>query len=116
LGRANIHYHYQHGGRVARCGVKPAPEPGAVISIVGNVGGKGSGSAALQMRANMARVPLTFRQRDVVAAVKAVSKAGHQIARVEISKDGRIAVVIARAGTEPGAVVATSNEWDVVLP
>ncbi len=55
----------------------------------------------------MARGPLTFRQRDVVAAVKAVERAGHQVGRVEIGRDGKIVVVLAQ-----GAPEAPSNEWD----
>jgi hypothetical protein len=62
----------------------------------------------------MARGPSTFRQRDVVAAVKAVERAGHQVDRVEVARDGKIVVVIAKAGTEPGAIEAAYNEWDTV--
>jgi hypothetical protein len=42
----------------------------------------------------MARVRLTFRQRDVTAAIKAVEAAGHVVARVEIAQDGKIIVVL----------------------
>jgi len=35
----------------------------------------------------------TFRKRDVTAAVQAVVKAGVEVARVEIGKDGKIIVV-----------------------
>jgi hypothetical protein len=60
----------------------------------------------------MARRPLTFRQRDVVAVVKAVERAGHQVGRVEVDKDGKIVVVIVTDGKSQG----NGNEWDAVLP
>lgn len=59
----------------------------------------------------MARGPLTFRQRDVVAAIKAVEASGHQVVRVEIDRTGRI-VVVTSGGT---ADAPQPNEWDVVL-
>ena len=45
----------------------------------------------------MARAPSTFRQADVTKAVKAVTAAGVDIARVEIARDGRIVIVTAEA-------------------
>ena len=45
----------------------------------------------------MARAPTTFRQQDVTRAVKAVTAAGVDIARVEIARDGRIVIVTAKA-------------------
>ena len=45
----------------------------------------------------MARTPSTFRQQDVTRAVKAVTAAGVDIARVEIARDGRIVIVTAEA-------------------
>jgi hypothetical protein len=58
----------------------------------------------------MARAPCTFRQRDVAAALRAVRDAGYEVARVEISKDGKIVVV-------PSKPVMSDNnddpnEWD----
>ena len=43
----------------------------------------------------MSRVPSTFRQRDLTAAVKAMIAAGQKVTRVEVDKDGRIVVMIA---------------------
>jgi hypothetical protein len=41
----------------------------------------------------MARGPATFRQRDLMGAVKAMRMAGFEIARVEVDKSGKIVVV-----------------------
>lgn len=51
----------------------------------------------------MARAPLTFRQRDITAAIKAVAAAGHTVARVEITKDGRILIEVAPLGATAAA-------------
>ena len=59
----------------------------------------------------MARGPLTFRQRDVTAAIRAAKAAGEEVLRVEIDRSGRIVVVTARgSAAEPQA-----NEWDDLL-
>jgi ribosomal protein S12 methylthiotransferase accessory factor YcaO len=44
----------------------------------------------------MARGPLSFRQRDLVRALKGAKAAGLEISKVEIDKDGKIVVIIAR--------------------
>ena len=58
----------------------------------------------------MARGPLTFRQRDLTAAVKAMRAAGCEVARVEVGRDGKIIVVTGK----PEALTGSSqiNEWD----
>ena len=48
-----------------------------------------------------ARGTCTFRQRDVTAAVKGAVKAGVEVRRVEIDKDGKIVVVTTKQTTEP---------------
>ena len=44
----------------------------------------------------MARGPLTFKQRDLTAAVKAVAAAGYEVARVQVSRAGDIIVEIVK--------------------
>jgi hypothetical protein len=41
----------------------------------------------------MARASSTFRQQDVIKALKAVTAAGVDIARIEIDKAGKIVIV-----------------------
>jgi hypothetical protein len=64
----------------------------------------------------MSRGPVTFRARDVTAAVKAVTAAGYVVVRVEVDKAGRIVVVTNQeiAGEPPEPVDATT-EWDNAL-
>jgi hypothetical protein len=47
----------------------------------------------------MSRVRSIFRQQDLTKAIKGATKAGVNIARIEIAKDGRI--VIISAGADP---------------
>jgi hypothetical protein len=54
----------------------------------------------------MSHGTLTFRQRDIRAAIKAVEATGHAVARVEIERDGRIVLVLVRSGDD----VALSND------
>ena len=58
----------------------------------------------------MPRAPLTFKQRDVAAAIKAAVQAGQQVQRVEISREGRIVIILAN-GKEQTADKADTNEW-----
>ena len=44
----------------------------------------------------MARGPLTFRQSDLVRALKGAKAAGLDISKVEIDKDGKIVVIIGK--------------------
>jgi L-asparaginase/Glu-tRNA(Gln) amidotransferase subunit D len=60
---------------------------------------------------DMARAPSTFRQQDVTRAVKAVSAAGVTIARVEVDKSGKIAIITTN-GTAAHDQDKEGNEWD----
>jgi hypothetical protein len=62
----------------------------------------------------VSRGPLTFKQRDVSAAIKAVVQAGQQVQRVEISREGRIVIIFAN-GKEQAPEQSDTNEWDAVL-
>jgi hypothetical protein len=62
----------------------------------------------------VARSPPPFRERDVTRAVKAVAKAGVEIARVEIDPNGKILVIAGKPTvTEDNAT--NTNPWDTVL-
>jgi len=58
----------------------------------------------------MSRAPSTFRQRDVTAALKAVTAAGCPVARVEIDKEGKIIIIMGKPADQQAAGVM--NEWD----
>jgi hypothetical protein len=60
----------------------------------------------------MSRGPLTFKQRDVAAAIKAAVQAGQQVDRVEIRRDGSIVVILTNGKEQqPNDKLATSDEW-----
>ena len=65
----------------------------------------------------MARVKLTFRQRDVTAAIKAVEKAGHTAYRVTIGGDGSISVELAPPAANEVAPDPRTHDggWDDYL-
>jgi hypothetical protein len=48
----------------------------------------------------MSRRPMTFRKRDVSAAIEAVISAGCIVSRVEIDRTGRIVIVTATASAD----------------
>lgn len=54
----------------------------------------------------MARGACTFRERDVKAAVAAVRKAGVEVAKVEIDKEGKIVIMVGK----PDASGSTREE------
>jgi hypothetical protein len=54
----------------------------------------------------------TFKQADVVRAVKACTKAGLEVARVEVDKDGRIIIVTGKPESNNNM---NANPWDEVL-
>lgn len=60
----------------------------------------------------MARSPCTFRQRDAAALVRAVRQGGCDVARVEVTPEGKIVVVTAGEVTPPVAPEATPDDAD----
>jgi hypothetical protein len=61
----------------------------------------------------MARGPLNFRQRDVTAAVKAVKKAGENVARVEVDGEGKIIIYV--GATNMVATNEAVETWDAKI-
>ena len=60
----------------------------------------------------MPRAPLTFKQRDVAAAIRAAVQAGQQVDRIEIRRDGSIVVVLTNGKEQQvNDKLATSDEW-----
>jgi hypothetical protein len=56
----------------------------------------------------MPRERLTFRQRDVAAAVRALRQAGLHVTQVKITPDGEIVV----STSEDASVELKKNPWD----
>ena len=59
----------------------------------------------------MSRARCTFRQQDVTRAVKAVTAAGVDIARIEIDKAGKI-VIVATTINAPDELDRELQEWE----
>jgi hypothetical protein len=57
----------------------------------------------------MGHGPSTFKEVDLIRALKAAKKAGVDITRAEVARDGRIVLVLNRGGE---ATNSESNEWD----
>jgi hypothetical protein len=57
----------------------------------------------------MARVKLTFRQRDLRAAVKAVIEAGLKVSEVTVSPEGEIRIITNDGSTSKPT---KPNPWD----
>jgi hypothetical protein len=49
----------------------------------------------------MSKGPLTFKQTDLLRAIRTSQKAGLSIARVEIDRDGKIVVVTGNNSEQP---------------
>jgi hypothetical protein len=58
----------------------------------------------------VSRGPQTFRQRDLAAALRACAAGGREVARVEISKDGKIVVVQSQSPSPSIPPVTTERE------
>ena len=67
----------------------------------------------------MGRGPCTFRQRDVTRAVKALTAAGIEVARIDIKRDGQISIVPKNIGGQDEqarpAEQEEVNDWDSIL-
>jgi hypothetical protein len=65
----------------------------------------------------MPRDRLTFRQRDVTAAIKAAKAAGGEVTRVMIDRDGNIIVEMASsAANEATPDPDATNPWNEAVP
>jgi hypothetical protein len=62
----------------------------------------------------MPRQRLTFRQRDVTAAVRAVERAGREVSQVRIGQDGSIVLELVSSVTSATAPEPEVNPWDKV--
>jgi hypothetical protein len=59
----------------------------------------------------VARGKCAFKESDVTRAIKAVTKAGVGVARVEIDPNGKIVVVAGKAAADE---VTNKNPWDEI--
>lgn len=58
----------------------------------------------------MGHGPCTFKEADLIRALKAAKKAGADVARAEVARDGKIVLVL----NSDGEALPNSerNEWD----
>jgi hypothetical protein len=54
----------------------------------------------------------TFREVDLTRALRAAKKAGENVARAEIARDGKIVLVLNKDGQVPSK--SEGNEWDEI--
>jgi len=57
----------------------------------------------------MGHGPATFKESDLIRALRAAQKAGIDVVRVEVGRDGRIVLVLKNGDK----VLTERNEWDV---
>jgi len=62
----------------------------------------------------MTRGPCTFKQRDVTQALKAAVAAGLRVARIEIDRQGKIAVFAASDDTSAPHPMGKLQNWEDV--
>lgn len=60
----------------------------------------------------MGHGPCTFKEADLVRALKAARKAGIDVARAEVAKDGKIVLVLKKDAEAPS--ISERNEWDEI--
>ena len=58
----------------------------------------------------MNRAPSIFRQQDLTKAIRGATKAGVDIARIEIAKDGRIVLVV--GNSQDQTIVTPQDDLD----
>lgn len=58
----------------------------------------------------MGQGPCTFKEVDLIRALKAAKKAGVQVARAEVNRDGKIVLVLNR--DSEARLDSKQNEWD----
>ena len=61
---------------------------------------------------SMGSNPATFRQRDVTQAIVGVQRAGLDVRRVEIDKQGKIVIHTGTAPPDDAGKTTEVNEWD----
>jgi len=61
----------------------------------------------------MSRGPVTFKQRDLAAAIRAAVQAGQQVDRIEIRRDGSIVVILTNSKEQPQPIakLCCADEW-----
>jgi hypothetical protein len=64
----------------------------------------------------MPRDRLTFRQRDIAAAIRAVEQTGNKVARVEIGSDGCIKLELASSAANEATPDPDANPWNEAVP
>jgi len=65
----------------------------------------------------MGRGPCAFKESDLTRAVKAARKAGLEVERVEVDRDGKIVIITGKPGAsgELNGNGSAENPWDEVL-
>jgi hypothetical protein len=60
----------------------------------------------------MGRGPCTFKEVDLVRALRAAKKAGIEVVRAEVQRDGKIVLVLNKDGEALPNI--GGNEWDEI--
>ncbi len=81
--------------------------PAAAVVIIA-----ASATITLNRYAPMGHGPCTFKEVDLVRALKAAKKAGVDVARAELARDGKIVLVLKEDGEARS--ISERNEWDEI--
>jgi hypothetical protein len=60
----------------------------------------------------MGHGPCTFKEVDLIRALRAARKAGVEVARAEVAKNGTIVLVLKKDNEAQG--ISGRNEWDEI--